>query len=158
MAVVKEDRPWGYVLLDDGLMVGRVIKDRRLFAVDEEMSLEPNSLVGSAFMVLEADKPIWLGVIVAEPSAGRYLCHIDELETGANNVQRLFTLDTLMGLDGEGKRLIEGAIDSRSASVIGPELEWRLYDNEGAVKEAYIAWANKRTVEEFEGVRNEEAS
>lgn len=152
MTVVKEDRPWGYVLLDEGMMVGRVIKDRQLFAVDEEMSLEPNSLVGSAFLVLEAGNVIWQGVIIAEPQGGRYLCHIDKLQTNPDvgRVQRLFTLDTIMGLDGEGKRLIEGAIDSRAASVIGPELEWRLYDNEEAATEAYKQWASATLAREIE--------
>jgi hypothetical protein len=148
-----EEKPWGSLILDDdGQMVGRIIKDRHLFAVDETMSLEPDTLVGSAFLVLQEGDVIWQGVIVGEPQAGRYLCHIDQLQNSPDvkKVQRIFSLDTLMGLGDEGRRLIEGAINSASAPVVGPDLEWRLYDSEEAATEAYKDWASATLTRELE--------
>jgi hypothetical protein len=133
----KIDKSWGYLLeLDDGTQV-EVIKDRREYVKDEDWSLQPNSLVGSWFHVLEEGRMIWQGVIVAEPAQAQYLCQIDVLEQGVERVQRLFSLDTLMGLGEDAKRLIEGAMDVRSAPVVTPNLEWRLYDNEATAQAAF---------------------
>jgi hypothetical protein len=142
------EKPWGYlVMTEDGPVP--VIKRRRLYVVDEEFSLSPDSLVGSAFLVVADGQMVWSGVVVGEPQAGKYLCELERLEEGASNVQRLFTLDTLMGLGDEGRRLIEGAIGESKAPVIDPSIEWRLYDSEAEMKEAYIAWSSAKQVAEL---------
>lgn len=133
----KIDKPWGYVLVDDEGGQAPVIKDRREYVKDEDWSLQPNSLVGSWFHVLEAGRMIWQGVIVGEPAQGQYLCQIDVLEQGVEKVQRMFSLDTIMGLGEDGHRLIEGGMDARSVPVVAPPLEWRLYDNEATAQAAF---------------------
>jgi hypothetical protein len=142
MSVTVEERPWGKVLLDeDGQQVGRIIKDRREFVRDEDFSLEQDTLVGSWFHVLVGGDMVWQGVVVAEPQAGRYLCHIDQLADDAKKVQRVFSLDTLMGYGEEAKRLLEGAFAEARAPVVDPHIEWRLYDSESAAIAAYQEWA-----------------
>jgi hypothetical protein len=151
-------KPWGKLYeTEDGEMIP-VVKHRRLYVEDEEFSLQPDTLVGSAFLVVYEDQPLWKGVVVGEPQAGRYLVEMENLEEGVENVQRLFSLDTLMGLDGEGKRLVEGAIGELAASVTSPKLEWRLYDSAEEAAKAYIAWSNVRQRQELEAALREPVS
>lgn len=137
----KIDKPWGHILVFPDGKQEPVIKDRREYVKDEDWSLQPNSLVGTWFHVFEDGAIIWQGAIVAEPAQGMYLCHIDLLEQGVEQVQRMFSLDTIMGLGEGGSRLIEGAIGEGRAPVIGPALEWRLYDNEAKAQAAFANWA-----------------
>jgi hypothetical protein len=132
-------KPWGYVVMVNGEQVARVIKDRKLFALDDDWSLEPNTLVGSVFHVILDGEFLWQGVVVAEPQSGRYLCHLDHLSPIVKDVQRMFALDTLMGYGDEGKRLIEGAMSESRAPVVDPSLEWRFYDSISSANEAYGA-------------------
>lgn len=144
MAVI--DKPWGKIVVDEATGTQTpIVRDRRLFVTDPDFSLAPDSLVGSAFHVLLDGEMIWQGVVVGEPQAGRYLCHIDRLDAVAENVQRLFALDTLMGLGDEAKRLLEGAMGEGRAPVVEPSLEWRLYDNVDAANVAYTVWALHKT-------------
>lgn len=87
------------------------------------VDLDPNSLCGSWFLVLEGGNPVWQGQVVAEPQAGVYLCEIDQLDIGARNVQRLFPLQQMV-------------------KVPGMEFEWRFYDTENEVRAAYAEWAS----------------
>jgi hypothetical protein len=134
------ERPWGKIVVYDDGSTQSIIKKRREFAQDEDFSLSPDSLVGSAFHVLADRRMVWQGVVVAEPQPGRYLCEIDVLEQHAEKVQRIFSLDTLMGLGDEARRLIEGGMSQASAPIIDPYLEWRLYDSEEAAAKAFVAW------------------
>lgn len=140
MSVIE--KPWGRIVVDD--VTGEqtpIIKDRRLFVADEDFCLAPDSLAGSWFHVLVGGQMVWKGVIVGEVGPGRYLCQIDVLETGVEQVQRVFALDTLMGLGDEARRLIEGGMSGASAPIVDPYLEWRLYDNEDKANAAWVAWA-----------------
>jgi hypothetical protein len=145
-----EETAWGKKILDVDpetgaeVELGRIIKKRAPYVQDEEWSLEQNSMLGSWFHVVLDDDIIWQGVIVAEPARQTYLVEIDKLEPGADNVQRLFTVDTMLGLGEEARRLLESAIDSLSAPVIKPALEWRFYDSEGAALKAWQNWIAKR--------------
>jgi hypothetical protein len=140
-------KPWGFIVHTDTGDIP-VIKDRRLYVADEDFSLSPDSLVGSAFHVLLDGEMVWQGVVVAEPQPGRYLCHIDKLDASTENVQRLFSLDTLMGYGDEGKRLLEGAMAEARAPIVDPSLEWRLYDNEEAARQAYASWLTTKMIRE----------
>lgn len=139
------EKPWGrIVVMDDGTQVP-VIKDRRLYVVDEDFSLSVDSLTGSAFLVLVDREMLWKGVVVGEPAPGRYLCEIEVLEAGVGNVQRVFALDALMGLGDEARRLIENSFGNGSAPIVDPFIEWRMYDSERAAAVAYAAWTSART-------------
>jgi hypothetical protein len=143
-----EKRPWGVLQTDDETgRVTPIVKDRRGFVLDEDFSLDTNSMVGSAFHVLVDRLMTWQGVVVAEPAAGRYLCYIDVLEENVEGVQRIFSLDTLMGLGEEARRMLEGAYGDGKAPIVDPFIEWRFYDSEARAKEAYAAWAVTRREE-----------
>jgi hypothetical protein len=143
-----EDKPWGKVLIptEEGERPGRIIQDRRLFVLDEDFSLEPDSLIGSVFHVFVEGEIIWQGAVVAEPQAGRYLCDIDTLEEGVDRVQRLFALDTLMGLGDEQRRIVENAIGDGKAPIVNPTIEWRLYDTEAQARAAFANWTARKVM------------
>jgi hypothetical protein len=142
MSVIE--KPWGRIVTDDATGLQQVIiKNRRLYVADEDFSLSPDTLCGSWFHVLVEGEMIWKGVVVGEVQAGRYLCQIDVLESGAEQVQRVFSLDTLMGLGDEARRLIEGAVSGATAPVIGPSIEWRLFDSEDKANAAYVTWVSR---------------
>lgn len=134
-------KSWGRLIrYPDGQSVP-IIKDRREYALDENFSLSADSLVGSCFHVLVDGKMIWQGVVVGEPDTARYLCFIDRLDEATRRVQRVFSLDTLMGVGEDGKRLVENSMAEGRASVVEPHIEWRLYDSEEEAREAFRAWA-----------------
>jgi hypothetical protein len=139
----REKRPWGEELIptQEGERPGRIVRDRALFVQDEHFSLEPDSMVGSWFLVLFNRSPMWKGVVCGEPQAGQYLCWLERLEGGAERVQRVFTMDTFLGLPEAAKRFIEGAygMENNQASVVEPALEWQFFDSD---KQASAAWAN----------------
>jgi hypothetical protein len=85
-----------------------------------EWSFNSSSMVGSWFHRLENDRMIWQGVIVGEPQPGTYLIQIDRLDLGAENVQRLVSIKTMLN-DEDG-------------------YDWRFYDSETDAKSAYAAW------------------
>ncbi len=151
-----EEKPWGRIIVatdpESGqeVQIGRIIKKRREFVADEDFSLEPDSLAGSWFHVLHDGAILWKGVVVAELQPGRYLCHIDVLEEGAEQIQRVFSLDTIMGLGEEAKRLIENAFAAEGgrAPIIDPSVEWRLYDSEESANSAFVAWTLKKERDE----------
>jgi hypothetical protein len=127
----------------DGQQIARVIKDRRLFVLDDDFSLEPDTLVGSWFLMVQDSEIAWRGIVVAEPQAGQYVCHLDKLAEGSSNVQRVFSLDTLMGLGDEGRRNIEGSYGNATAPVVQPAMEFRLYDSEAEANRAFAEWATR---------------
>lgn len=141
-----EEKPWGRIVTND--QTGEsysIVKNRRLWVADENFSLDAQSLVGSWFLVLHELVIVWKGVIVAEPQAARYLCDIEILEPNAEHVQRVFALDTIMGLGDEGKRLLENSFGNASAPIIDPVMEWRLYDSEDKVNAAYVNWVHGKS-------------
>ncbi len=149
-----EEKPWGHVIVDDaGEVVGKVVKDRREYVKDTDWSLEPDSLVGSWFHVFDAGELIWQGVIVGQPATDRYLCQIDVLEQGTEQVQRVFSLDTILGLGEDGRRVAENAIGDQQVPVIAPALEWRLYDSEQKAQAAFANWASCRALSESREAR-----
>jgi hypothetical protein len=92
---------------------------------DYEFSLNPGSLVGSWFHRLDNDAIVWQGCVVGIagdlPMEGPvYLCQIDKLDVGAENVQRLIPLSRLVN-DEDG-------------------YDWRFYDSEDQARAAYAAW------------------
>ncbi len=96
------------------------IKCRKEWATSEDFSFAPHSLVGSWFHRLENETMIERGVIVAEPQPGVYLLQVDRIEPGAENVQRLATIQQLTNDDdGYG---------------------WHFYDSENEAKSAYANW------------------
>jgi hypothetical protein len=162
--IEKVEKPWGFQIVqkndDTGeveAIVASIVKDRRLFIDDEDTSLDPNTLIGSHFLTFVDHVCVWKGAIVAEPMQGRYLCHIDLLEEGIEQVQRLIPLDVFMGSG--PRRFIENAygqtaavnienergeqetvIERATAEIMAPQIEWRLYDNEEKAQKAYAAW------------------
>jgi hypothetical protein len=143
-----EEKPWGKLITDDATgQTVPIIRDRALYVADEDFSLDPGSLVGSWFLCIVERQTLWLGVIVAEPQAGRYLCHLGKLEEGAKDVQRLFPLDVLMGLGDEMRRPLDSSYGQSSAPVIDPTMEFRFYDNEAAATKAYVEWETRVHVE-----------
>jgi hypothetical protein len=148
---VSEDiKPWGKLVLTDAGMVP-IVKRRKLYVLDEDFSLDPGSLTGSTFQVLLDHEIVWQGVVVAEPQAGRYLVEIDKLEEGASSVQRLFTLDTMLGLGDEARRMLEGAMADASAPVVDPRLEWRFFDSVSEMNRAFVDWTVTRQELEKKG-------
>jgi hypothetical protein len=141
--VSAEQKPWGTLVVGDDGSVQAIVKHRREYVVDEDYSLDPGTMVGSAFLVTSDGTVLWQGVVVGEPQAGRYLVELDKLEEGVEKVQRLFTLDTMMGLGDEGKRMLEGGYGEARAPVVDPTIEWRFYDSVEAAQEAYRAWADR---------------
>jgi hypothetical protein len=139
------EKPWGKIVHTDAGDIP-IVRDRRGYVKDEDFSLGPDSLVGSWFHVVVAGEMVWQGVVVAEPQAGRYLCSIDQLDqhVGTKNVQRVFDLNTILGLGDEARRLLEGAVNSATAPVIDPSLEWRLYDNEEDARRAWSEYTAMR--------------
>jgi hypothetical protein len=137
-----QEKPWGKLIIDDDTGESiPIIKKRREYVLDEDFSLSADSLVGSCFHVLVGDSMVWQGVVVAEPQPGRYLCYIDRLDDYTEKVQRIFSVDALMGVGEDGKRLLEGAIAEARADVVNPHVEWRLYDSEDEAKDAFRVWA-----------------
>lgn len=104
--------------------VPRYVRDRRAWADDPDIQLNPASLIGSHFHKLEDDEMVWQGIVVAEPAAGLYLLSIDQVAPHARRVQRL--------------------IDVNAMAVDTPEVEWRFYDTEDAAKDAFIEWESHR--------------
>jgi hypothetical protein len=145
-----QKKAWGRILVIEGQLMAKIVEKRREFVVDDDFSLEPGTLVGSVFHVVRDMTIIWQGVVVGEPQAGIYLCEIDNLEEGAKKIQRLFSLDTMMGLGDEGRRLLDGAYGDARAPVIDPYLEWRFYDNEDAATKAFSEWTAQRAAERDE--------
>jgi hypothetical protein len=141
MSVIE--KPWGRLVVNDATGEATpVIKHRALYVEDPDFSLSTDSMVGSAFLVMLEGRMIWLGCVVAEPQAGTYLCHLDKLEAGARAVQRVFSLDTLMGLGEEAKRLVDGAIAEMKVSVVDPAVEWRFYDSLVEARAAFAEWTS----------------
>jgi hypothetical protein len=85
-----------------------------------EFSFNPNSMVGSWFHRLENDEMVWQGVILGEPAHRTYLVQIERLAPGAENVQRLVTLDQMTS-DEDG-------------------YDWRFYDSEHDCRAAFALW------------------
>lgn len=83
--------------------------------------LSAETLVGSWFHALEEDVIVWQGIVVAEPQPGVYLLHVDTLEPGARNVQRLVGLEKMVD-------------DEDNAS------DWRFFDTEEQARNAYAEW------------------
>jgi hypothetical protein len=140
------NKPWGSSHQLDGQQIARIIKKRREFIEDEGYSLEENSLVGSWFLVIFHQEIIWQGAVVAQLGPERYLCDIDRLEQGAERVQRVFTLDAMMGLDvrqvdddeePDSLRNIEGTNGGITASVLRPGMEWRFFDSQESALRAF---------------------
>lgn len=155
------DKLWGtqHIAVDENgneAVVANVIKDRRLFIDDPDMSLEPNTMIGSHFLTFVNGDCVWKGAVVAEPMAGRFLCHIDTLAAGEPPTQRIFSLDVLMGSG--PRRYIENAygqtasinvenmqgqmetvIERATTDIVVPEVEWRFYDSEEACMDAFRA-------------------
>jgi hypothetical protein len=134
-------RPWGRLVMDEatGQQVP-IVKRRRGFVLDDDFSLDPGSLAGSVFHVMYGHEIVWQGVVVAEPQSGKYLVEIDRLEEGATAVQRLFTLDTMLGLGDEARRLLENASSEASAPVMDPTLEFRFFDSVEEANRAFVDW------------------
>lgn len=95
-------------------------RDRRAFAAD--LPLNPLSLVGSYFHRVENGEMVWQGIVVGEPQAGKYLCQVEGALPGAADakVQVIVPLDAMLSKD-------EG-------------YEWRFYDSEQAMVEAFAEW------------------
>jgi hypothetical protein len=55
-------------------------------------------------------------------------------------VQRLFTLDTMLGLGDEARRLLENASSEASAPVMDPTLEFRFFDSVEEANRAFVDW------------------
>jgi hypothetical protein len=95
-------------------------KTRMEFVTGEEFVFSPGSLIGSWFHRLENDVMVWQGVVLAEIATGTFLTHIDKLAPGAENVQRIVTLEQLTN-DDDG-------------------YDWRFYDSEDEARSAYALW------------------
>jgi hypothetical protein len=138
--MAENKKPWGRLVLDEAGQAVPIIKRRRGYVLDEDFSLDPGSLAGSVFHVMYGHEIIWQGVVVAEPQSGKYLVEIDRLEEGATAVQRLFTLDTMLGLGDEARRLLENASSEASAPVLDPMLEFRFFDSVEEANRAFVDW------------------
>lgn len=82
-----------------------------------EFSFHSGSLMGSWFHKLEDGEIIWQGAIVAE-IGGCYLCQVQRLEEGCENVQILVPFPEMQD----------------------PDYSWRFYDSEWKATEAYQLW------------------
>jgi hypothetical protein len=91
-------------------------KSRKGWIVSPDFAFNPASLVGSWFHSLENDEIVEQGVVVAEPQPGVYLVQLDKLAPGAEQVQVLMTLDTMVSNEN------------------------RFYDNENEARSAYALW------------------
>lgn len=98
----------------------KVWKRRKPMVTDEDFGFNPKSLIGSWFHRLENDRIVWSGVILAEPQSATYLVHVDRIDIGAENVQRLIPLERMVN-DEEG-------------------YDWRFYDTEADAKDAFNLW------------------
>lgn len=154
--VTTHYKDWGRLVVYPSGELVPIIKDRHLYVQDEDWSLTPGSLIGSAFHVLVGGEMIWQGIVCGEPVEGRYLCQIDKLDAHTEAVQRIFTLDTLMGLGEEAKRLIEGSMAEAKAPIIEPYVEWRMYDSVRQAREAYQQWALSRAMPKGRDLTTEE--
>jgi hypothetical protein len=92
-------------------------RDRRKLAA--EVELDPMSLVGSYCHRVENGEIVWAGIVVGEVQPGRYLIELDGCLEGAKSrsVQVIQSIDSLLAKD-------EG-------------YEWRFYNTELAMKDAY---------------------
>jgi hypothetical protein len=134
--VTTIDKPWGRVVVDDSGLnpPANIIKNRRLFVVDEDFSLEPDTLVGSSFHAIEVDdgnygEIVWQGTVVAEPMNGAYLLEFENCQTGAAKCQRLFT----------HAQIVEGPLPSTKDRE-STDLEWRWYDSAEEMRVAYVEY------------------
>lgn len=84
----------------------------------EGMELNPTSLVGSWFHRVTDGEVDWQGVIVSEPAPGVFLVEVDRSIKGIDVLQTLVPI----------REMIEG------------EHEWRFYDADHTMREAYAAW------------------
>ena len=100
---VTEQEPWG--------------RDRR--KAIEACDLDPGTLLGSWFLVVETGRVRYQGIIVAEPRAGVYLVQIEDSVPGARCIQRVVDLEQMIDTEGA---------------------EWRFYDNEEAMRSAFAEW------------------
>lgn len=98
-------------------------RDRRAWAADLTLDLDPASLVGSFFHMLENDEIVWQGVVVGQPQSSVYLVQIDTFAPGATNVQKLMPVTDMIDSD---------------------DREFRFYDTQQAATEAFYAWEAKR--------------
>lgn len=99
-------------------------RDRR--KAIEECDLDPLTLVGSHFLVIEEEKVIWKGLVVGQPSPTTYLVSIDFLMTGAHKAQVLVPLAQMELADDGGR-------------------EWRFYDDTEACEQAWLEWIASET-------------
>lgn len=95
-------------------------EDRRRAESMAEVPLGPDSLVGSFYQLLEDDVIVEQGIVVAEPQAGVYLLEVQFVD--ALNHQRVTSIEHMFALD---------------------EQEWRFFDNQVQMHEAYIKHLNK---------------
>jgi hypothetical protein len=93
----------------------------------QTIDLDPQSLVGSWFHMVEDEEIVWQGVVVGEPQAGVYLCQIDRLGLGVERVQKLIDLNTMIGLE-----------DDQTSR------EFRFYDDADTARVAYANYVATR--------------
>ena len=119
-ALPPEDQaPDGGMGLTVGQIGGGVEEGRDRPALAADVELNPESLCGSYFIRVENGDPIWQGCVVAEPQAGVYLCAV----TG--------------GLEGPPAQVL-ASMDRMIAR--DPGYEWRFFDTEGAMHDAFAAF------------------
>lgn len=68
---------------------------------------------------------MWQGCVVAEPQAGKYLCHMQRLDVGAENVQVIVPVEMMEYRDMH-------------------EIECRFYDSQEKTYSAFAAWETTR--------------
>jgi hypothetical protein len=95
---------------------------RKAFIEAPGFEFSPASLVGSWFHRLENDRMVWQGAVVAEPQPGVYLLQVDRLDVGAQNVQRLVAMASLLN-DDDG-------------------YDYRFYDTQREAQAAYAEWVS----------------
>lgn len=86
-----------------------------------EAQFNPSSLVGSWLHILEDEKIVADGLIVAEPATGVFLVEVTE---DGRRFGRLYSLRAMIA-DGDGP------------------LEFRFYDSDSEMREAYADWLTK---------------
>jgi hypothetical protein len=101
-----------------------ILRDRAKY-VEGFDALNPNSLVGSFFHVIEDGMIVWQGEVVAEPGPSTYLVQIEQEEPGVRNAQRLFPID-VMCRDSDDKP------------------KWRFFDTIEHARAAYAEWLSAR--------------
>jgi hypothetical protein len=132
------DKPWGRILVDEATgETTHIIKSRRLFVIDDDFSLEPDSLVGSHFHAIEPDtrEIVWQGIVVGEPQPAVYVLEFENCQTGATRCQKVMSLAQLtQGALASTPSVAEGRL------VDGVEFEWRWYDSAEEMARAYVEY------------------